>query len=105
MILKFCVDVAPIAVVEDKPKKPVKRFVPPTVEQVQEYCDHRCNNVDPQKFVDHYIGNGWVRGRTKIKDWKACVRTWEGNDKPKEIQGKQYSEATAQNIKNLEGGW
>ena len=63
-------------------KVATKRFVPPTVEQVREYCDSRCNNVDPQNFVDHYTGNGWVRGRTKVKCWKACVRTWENKDKP-----------------------
>lgn len=64
-----------------KPKKPVKRFVPPTVEQVREYCDSRCNNIDPQNFVAHYTTNGWMRGKAKIKDWKACVVTWENKDK------------------------
>ncbi len=65
-----------------KPKRKV--FTPPTVEQVREYCDSRCNNVDPEKFVSHYNTNGWTRGKaeTKIKCWKSCVQTWEGNDKP-----------------------
>jgi hypothetical protein len=22
-----------------------------------------------------------MRGKNKIKDWKACIRTWEQNDK------------------------
>jgi hypothetical protein len=44
---------------------------------VSEYCQERGNSVDPQAFLDHYEANGWVRGKTKIKDWKACVRTWE----------------------------
>ena len=63
-----------------------KRFVPPTVEEVTEYCKERNNNVDPQRFVDYYDANGWMRGKNKIKDWKACVRTWERNEfnsKPK----------------------
>ena len=89
MIRKFCVEVeaAPateVAVVE-KPKAKTKRkvFKPPTVEEVREYCDSRCNDVDPQKFVSHYTANGWVRGKaeTKIKCWKSCVQTWEGNNK------------------------
>ena len=92
---------ANIATVE---KKPVKRFVPPTVEQVSQYCNERCNNVDAQNFVDHYTGNGWMRGKAKIKDWEACVRTWEKNSK-QDGSSKQYSDNTAQNIKNLEGGW
>lgn len=65
-----------------KPKAKSKRFVPPTVEQVREYCDSRCNNVDANKFVAHYETAGWKRGNTSIKNWKACVHTWEGKDKP-----------------------
>ena len=68
--------------VDKKPKAPSKRFVPPTVEQVREYCDSRCNNVDANKFVAHYETAGWKRGNTSIKNWKACVHTWEGKDKP-----------------------
>ena len=87
-----------------KEKKPVKRFVPPTVEEVKEYCDSRCNNVNAQNFVDHYTGNGWVRGKTKVKCWKACVRTWEQNDKARQQGNKQFSDVTNQNINNI-GEW
>lgn len=61
-----------------EPKK-VKRFIPPTFEQVIEYCNQRKNTVDANKFLDHYDSAGWMRGKTKIKCWKACVRTWENN--------------------------
>ena len=54
------------------------RFTPPTVEEVKQYCSERHNSVNPQVFVDFYTANGWVQGKgKKIKDWKACVRTWE----------------------------
>ncbi|EGD46744.1 hypothetical protein Cpap_1283 [Ruminiclostridium papyrosolvens DSM 2782] len=56
-----------------------QKFVPPTLEEVQDYCQERNNSVDAEKFVDHYIANGWMRGKSKVKDWKACVRTWEKN--------------------------
>lgn len=57
-----------------------KKFTPPTVEEVEEYCRERKNNVDAQRFVDYYTANGWVQGKGKpIKDWKAAVRTWERN--------------------------
>jgi len=82
-----------------------KRFTPPTVEEVFNYCNERCNNVDAQNFVDHYTVNNWMRGKNKIKDWKACVRTWEKNNQTSSNTGKQFSDVTAQNIKNLEGGW
>lgn len=56
------------------------RFTPPTVEEVRAYCQERSNGIDPERFVDFYQSNGWMRGKTKIKDWKACVRTWEKNN-------------------------
>ena len=54
-----------------------KKFVPPTTEEVKEYCDSRNNSVDPEKFVDFYASKGWMVGKNKMKDWKAAVRTWE----------------------------
>ncbi len=62
-----------------------KRFTPPTLEEVKAYCKERNNRVDPQKWFDHYTSNGWIVGKTKMKDWKASVRTWERNeyDRPK----------------------
>ena len=56
-----------------------KRFVPPTVDEVCAYCVERKNGTDAQAFVDHYAASGWMRGKTQIRDWKACVRTWEKN--------------------------
>jgi len=64
-------------------KEKIKRFTPPSIEEVKIYCNERLNFVSPQDFVDHYESNGWMRGKTKIKDWKACVRTWEKNAAPK----------------------
>jgi len=63
---------------EKEPK--TKRFVPPTVEEVKAYCKERNNNIDAEYFIDYYEARNWElsKGR-KIKDWKACVRTWEKN--------------------------
>ncbi|MFA6067555.1 MAG: hypothetical protein WC810_03140 [Janthinobacterium sp.] len=55
--------------------------IPPPLESVTVYCKERNNNINPQEFIDHYQANGWMRGKTKIKDWKACIRTWESNEK------------------------
>ena len=54
-----------------------KKFVPPTVEEVRDYCQERGNKVDPQAFVDHYTSNGWMVGKNKMKSWKAALGTWE----------------------------
>lgn len=60
-----------------------KRFIPPTVGEVKAYCLERGNNIDAEYFVDHYTTNGWMRNKIPIKDWKACIRTWEKNNKNK----------------------
>lgn len=83
---KLSQDVANVAHVDvdvDINKNKRGRFAPPSLSEVTEYCKSRHNSVDPQKFIDHYQANGWVRGKTKISDWRACVRTWE-KDRPKD---------------------
>ena len=30
-----------------------------------------------ETFFDFYESKGWMVGKNKMKDWKACVRTWE----------------------------
>ncbi|MDM1499080.1 DUF6291 domain-containing protein [Myroides odoratimimus] len=59
---------------------PKKRFSIPTIEEIQEYCFERNNQVNPEKFFDHYESNGWQVGKAKMKDWKAAIRTWEKNN-------------------------
>lgn len=56
-----------------------QRFKPPTVEEVDAYCRERLNSINSQRFVDYYDANGWYVGKHKMKDWKAAIRTWEGN--------------------------
>ena len=56
------------------------RFVPPTYEQVAEYCLSRGNGINPQRFIDFYQSKGWMVGKNKMKDWKAAVRTWESKE-------------------------
>ena len=64
---------------ECTPPTPSSRsvFIPPTVDEVKEYCDSRGNGIDAQAFVDFYASKGWMIGKNKMKDWKASVRTWE----------------------------
>lgn len=64
-----------------------KRFTPPKLSDVSEYCSQRNNDVDPERFINFYTSKGWKVGNQPMKDWKAAVRTWEkrSNDKKAEI--------------------
>ena len=67
---------------EPEPKKsPAKKPARPTREEVAAYCEERRNDVDADAFVDFYESKGWLVGKTPMKDWKACVRTWERRPK------------------------
>lgn len=59
--------------------KPKQKFTKPSLQEVKDYCIERRNSVDPERFIDHYESNGWMVGKTKMKDWRAAVRTWERN--------------------------
>lgn len=59
-----------------------KRFNKPKIQEIVDYCIERNNQVDPEKFFDFYESKGWLVGKNKMKDWKACVRTWEKPNKP-----------------------
>ena len=62
------------------PPPRAKRFVPPTLAEVQSYVAERHSPVDPQGFIDFYASKGWMVGKTPMKDWKAACRnaeTWE----------------------------
>jgi hypothetical protein len=64
--------------------KTASRFIPPTLEEVKAYCLERGNNIDPEHFIAFYTANGWKQSNgNAIKDWKACVITWEKRDKQK----------------------
>lgn len=68
-----------------------KKFTPPTIEEVKAYCQERNNTVDPETFINFYESKGWYVGKNKMKDWKACVRTWERNRNNKTEKKNQFN--------------
>lgn len=67
--------------INPKPKS-VRHFVPPTLEEVSDYCRQRGNAINPQRWLSHYESNGWMVGRSRMRDWRASVRYWETAGEP-----------------------
>lgn len=91
---------------DESPSKKA-RFVPPTVEEVRDYCIERNNFVNPEAFVDFYSSKGWMVGKNKMKDWKAAVRTWEKGENRQATprparQPRQYSNPALDFLHQLE---
>ena len=85
---------------EDKTKKkdtscPKKKviFKPPSIEEVEQYCQERGGFVDPRQWWDFYQGKGWMVGKNRMKDCRAAVRTWERNGK-----GRRITENSSQHL-------
>lgn len=60
-------------------EKPSQRFTPPSPDDVQQYCDERRNGIIGSEFCDFYAARGWMIGKSRMKDWRAAIRTWERN--------------------------
>jgi hypothetical protein len=57
----------------EKPK--TKKFKKPSIQEIKDYCLERKNNIDAEHFFNFYEARAWK----DIKNWKACVITWEKN--------------------------
>ena len=58
-----------------------KRFVKPTPEQVTAYALTIDYVIDGEQFCDFYESKGYMIGKSPMKCWKACVRTWKRMDR------------------------
>ncbi len=70
------------------------RAKPKNLEMVVEYFLEKNipdaeNNAE--KFYSHYESVGWFRGKSKIKNWKMCVKQWNFQAEVKQVQEKSIS--------------
>lgn len=61
-------------------KEKASRFIPPTIEDIKAYCEEKGYKLDYDRFIDYYTSNGWMVGKNRMKDWRACVRNWARKD-------------------------
>lgn len=73
--------------------KGAPRFEKPTAEEVAAYCAERKNGLDARAFFDFYESKGWKVGNQRMKDWRACVRTWERRRKTEQTGGRNKAGA------------
>ena len=86
----------------EKPHSPKRRtFTKPTIDEIQDYCIERNNNVNANQFYDYYESNGWKVGKNSMKDWKAAVRTWERSEYRKSNSKKNSKEDAINVVNNL----
>lgn len=61
-------------------KEKVKVTMPPTIEEIKEYCKDKGLPIDADKFFNYYESNGWKVGKNPMKSWSAACHTWARNN-------------------------
>lgn len=84
------------------------RFIPPTVEEVRQYCNIKQYDIDPETFVAFYESKGWMIGKNKMKNWHMALVTWmKSEERFKNSRAPATNRQTAQSIinKNCNNEW
>lgn len=84
-------------------KEKKTQFKKPTLNELKEYVKNNNLKIDEEYFMDHYNANGWLVGKSKMKDWKATARNWNRRNKKQTEKGR-YESATTQAIKAVMSG-
>ena len=60
-----------------KQKESKKNFTPPSLEEVLEFFKiQKFVLEEAEQFFLYYQANGWLVGKTKMKNWQAAAKNW-----------------------------
>ena len=62
-------------------RKESKRFVKPTIQEIQAHILEKGYTFDAEAFYAFYESNGWKVGKNPMKNWKMACTTWAKNRK------------------------
>lgn len=81
-------------IIERERHETAKRFVPPSLEEAKARIVEMGYTFDAESFIAFYQSNGWMVGKSKMKDWKAAMVTWQKreNNFPRKISTKKANE-------------
>lgn len=77
------------------------KFQKPTIPEIDAYCRERGNTIDAEEFFNFYESKGWVIGKSPMKDWKACIRTWERNKRQSSFAAPQRKKSVLDNNREV----
>lgn len=69
------------------------RFIPPTVEEVEDFIFQEGLSIDAEEFFNYYASQKWQKANGRpLSDWQAAARYWERKRKDKPVQSKTAKE-------------
>jgi uncharacterized protein YdaU (DUF1376 family) len=84
--------------IKEKEKK--KKFIPPTLQEVEQYCREKGLTIDPRYVWEFYENKGWKVGKVIMKDWRIAVgraENWENAPRVKRQPTPQDEAAALEN--------
>lgn len=82
---------------KEKEKEKPKRFLPPSLDEVENYISEKGYSVDAEAFIAFYTAKNWFIGKNKMKDWRAAIVTWQ-----KRENNKKTNHSGVINTQNIE---
>jgi len=62
-----------------------KSFIPPSLEDVENYCKEKgYTHVNAMAFIGFYGSKNWKVGKDKMTSWKSAVAGWEARERKKQ---------------------
>lgn len=59
-------------------KKESVRFIPPTIEEVEDFIFQEGLSIDAEEFYNYYASQKWKKANGRpLSDWQAAARYWE----------------------------
>ena len=67
---------------EDNRKE--KKFIPPTLEEVEKYVLEKKLQVNAKSFYDYFTEGNWIDNKgNQVRSWKQKILTWNSYGKSK----------------------
>lgn len=82
---------------KEKEKEKPNRFLPPSLDEVENYISEKGYSVDAEAFIAFYTAKNWFIGKNKMKDWRAAIVTWQ-----KRENNKKTNHSGVINTQNIE---
>lgn len=72
------------------------KFVKPSEAECREFAETlKMPSSEGSKFFNYWESSGWLRGKTRMKDWKASMRTWNANYQERVQSGNGKNQGSA----------
>lgn len=81
-----------VSVQKNETPTPEKKFIKPSLEEVQKYISDKNLTIDPERFFYYYEANGWTQGSKKMKSWQAAVQYWQRTEKKEQKEEESWND-------------